>query len=108
MSLNVNGTADTVDALQALVPGAQWIWSEEEGLNWLDSNEQTKPTQSAIDAKIIELQADYDAKQYQRDRAAAYPSIQDQLDMMYHDQVDGTTTWKDAVAAVKAAHPQPE
>jgi hypothetical protein len=52
-------------------------------------------------------QTAYDNNQYQRDRASAYPSIQDQLDMQYHDAVDGTTTWKDAVAAVKTAHPKP-
>ena len=39
-------------------------------------------------------------------RIAAYASIGDQLDMQYHDAVDGTTTWKDHVAAVKAAHPK--
>ena len=36
------------------------------------------------------LKAEYDANQYQRDRQ--YPSIGDQLDMQYHDQIDGTTT----------------
>ena len=41
-------------------------------------------------------------------RADAYPSIQDQLDMQYHDAVDGTTTWKDAIAKVKADNPKPE
>ena len=40
--------------------------------------------------------------------AAAYASIGDQLDMQYWDQVNGTTTWKDAIAAVKVAHPKPE
>lgn len=39
-------------------------------------------------------------------RQNAYPSIQEQLDMMYHDQVDGTTTWKDAIAQVKADNPK--
>ncbi len=39
-------------------------------------------------------------------RAAEYPTIQDQLDAMYHDKVDGTTTWVDGIAAVKAAHPK--
>ena len=39
-------------------------------------------------------------------RIAAYASIGDQLDMQYHDAVDDTTTWKDHVAAVKAAHPK--
>ena len=39
-------------------------------------------------------------------RQKAYGSIGDQLDMQYHDDVDGTTTWKDHVAAVKAANPK--
>ena len=41
--------------------------------------------------------------QYRRD---AYPSIGDQLDMQYHDSVDSTTTWADAIAAVKANYPK--
>lgn len=41
-------------------------------------------------------------------RQKAYPSLQQQLDMMYHDQVDGTTTWKDAIAKVKADNPKSE
>ena len=64
-------------------------------------------TWSQVSAKKAELQTDYDNKQYQRDRADAYPSIQDQLDMQYHDSVDGTTTWKDAVAKVKSDNPKP-
>ena len=70
-----------------------------------------------VEAKLSELQADWDAKQYQRDRnpdewekvnaTNFYPSIGDQLDMQYHDKKDGTTTWEDAVQAVKDAHPKP-
>ena len=41
---------------------------------------------------------------YRRD---AYPSIGDQLDMQYHDSVNGTTTWTDAIAAVKAKYAKP-
>tara|TARA_R110000787_G_scaffold193035_5_gene304589 strand:+ start:5136 stop:5423 length:288 start_codon:yes stop_codon:yes gene_type:complete len=44
---------------------------------------------------------------YTEARAAAYPSIQDQLDMQFHDNANGTTTWADTIAAVKAAHPKP-
>ena len=44
---------------------------------------------------------------YADNRRAAYASTGDQLDMQYHDAVDGSTTWKDHVAAVKAAHPKP-
>ena len=59
-----------------------------------------------IEAKMTELQAEYDANQYQRDRV--YPSIQEQLDMQYWDKVNGTTTWKDAIAKVKLDNPKPE
>ena len=40
-------------------------------------------------------------------RKTAYGDIGSQLDMQYHDNVDGTTTWKDHVAKVKADHPKP-
>jgi len=39
-------------------------------------------------------------------RQMAYPTIQEQLDMQYHDAVNGTTTWKDAIQAVKDANPK--
>ena len=64
-------------------------------------------TWSQVSAKKAELQTAYDNNEYQRDRADAYPSIQDQLDMQYHDAVDGTTTWKDAIATVKTDIPKP-
>ena len=40
-------------------------------------------------------------------RKTAYGSIEDQLDMQYKDNINGTTTWKDHVAAVKSANPIP-
>ena len=46
-----------------------------------------------------------DPEQYKIDRA--YPSIQEQLDMQYWDSVNGTTTWKDAIATVKTENPKP-
>ena len=69
---------------------------------------QTPPTEEAIQEKLKELQADYDAIQYQRDRADAYPSIQEQLDMQYWDAVNGTKKWQEAVAKVKTDNPKPE
>ena len=41
-------------------------------------------------------------------RQAAYASITDQLDQQYWDAVNGTTTWKDAIAKVKSDNPKPE
>jgi len=59
-----------------------------------------------VEINLEEAQALFDAKQYQEDRR--YPSIQEQLDMQYWDAVNGTTTWKDAIAQVKADNPKPE
>jgi hypothetical protein len=39
-------------------------------------------------------------------RSLEYPSIGDQLDMLYHDMADGTSTWRDAIAAVKEKYPK--
>ena len=60
------------------------------------------------EAQALEEKAEYDANEYQRDRATAYPSIQEQLDMQYWDKVNGTTNWKDAIAKVKSNTPKPE
>ena len=64
-------------------------------------------TMSLYEAEVARLEAEHAATQYQRDRAEAYASIADQLDMQYWDSVNGTTTWADHIAAVKAAHPKP-
>ena len=63
--------------------------------------------EALITAEVTRLQAEYDANQYQRDRATAYPSLQDQADMQFHDLANGTTTWLDAIQAVKDAYPKP-
>ena len=41
-------------------------------------------------------------------RQEAYASIPDQLDQLYWDKVNDTTTWKDAIAKVKSDNPKPE
>ncbi len=60
-----------------------------------------------IAAARTELDKAAAAVKYKSDRAAAYASIGDQLDMQYWDAVNGTTTWKDHVAKVKADNPKP-
>lgn len=52
------------------------------------------------------LMASIAENQWERNRIAAYPSIQEQLDMQYWDSVNGTTTWADAIAKVKADYPK--
>jgi hypothetical protein len=64
------------------------------------------PSKEDQDTWASEYEAHVAATKYQDDRKPAYPSIQDQLDMQYHDLVDGTTTWKDAVEVVKNKYPK--
>ena len=59
-----------------------------------------------IEAKVAELQTAYDNNAYQRTRAKEYPSLQDQMDLQYKDLLNGTTTWKDAIAKVKTDNPK--
>ena len=44
--------------------------------------------------------------QYKDQRASAYPSIQEQLDLLYWDKINGTDNWEQAIAAVKAEYPK--
>ncbi len=70
-------------------------------IEWLEGT--TPISKADIEAKMVELQAEYDAKQYQRDRATAYPSIQDQLDKIYHSGID---EWKKVIKATKDKFPK--
>tara|TARA_Y100000310_G_scaffold296380_1_gene328586 strand:- start:8 stop:316 length:309 start_codon:yes stop_codon:yes gene_type:complete len=61
------------------------------------------------DAVIYDTHAELDeVVTYIARRRNTYPEVEEQLDMQYHDAVDGTTTWQDAVKAVKDANPKPE
>jgi len=93
---------DKIDAVKELVGGG--LTQIADG-SIVYHDGQTPPTEEEIQAKIVELQAAYDSKQYQRDRASAYPSTADQLDMLYHQGIEG---WKAEIKKVKDAHPKPE
>ena len=88
------------DAVLALV-GGQVSCSGDE---YVYHEDQIRPTEKEIITKLKELEADYNAKQYQRDRAVEYPSINDQLDEIFHK---GLTEWKKTIQAVKDKHPKP-
>jgi len=60
--------------------------------------------QSDIDAARTTLNAEYAALEYSRNRAAEYPSIEDQLDTIYHSGVAG---WKTKIKAIKDKYPKP-
>ncbi len=73
----------------------------------MDKNGNQVPVvQSDYEAEVARLQAEYDAQAYARARAKAYPSWQEQMDMMYHDQTEGSRTWLDAIESVKETYPK--
>ena len=91
------------DAVHSLVGGG--MSGDSDVFESIDYKEgQTPPSKEEAENKLTELIAEYDALQYQRDRY--YPTIGNQLDMQYWDQVNGTTTWKDAIAKVKSDNPK--
>jgi len=96
---------DIPAALQSLTPGATWALRGDEwsGLEWRDENIEC-PTEEAVAAEITRLQEEYDSLEYQRLRKEAYPSIEDQLDTLYHDGLDA---WRASVKAVKDEFPKP-
>ena len=71
-------------------------------ITWHDGN-PTNITNQQITDKQAELQVEYDAKQYQRDRAEEYPTWQDQLDDIYHNGLDA---WKATIKATKDKYPK--
>ena len=82
------------------------IINEKTGVFKEDGTEITI-VQSEVDKARAEIDAEYAALEYSRNRAAQYPSQEEQFDMQYWDSVNGTTTWKDAIAKVKADNPKP-
>lgn len=51
-----------------------------------------------------DVQVEINANDYKEKRAQSYPSITDQLDILYHEGIDA---WKAAITAVKQEYPKP-
>jgi hypothetical protein len=98
---------DISAAILSLRPGAVWslLGNNYEDLQWSDENELPPPTEEEVLKEAERLVNEWQNKQYQRDRATAYPSIQDQLDTLYHQGYDG---WKESINKVKEEYPKPE
>jgi len=63
-----------------------------------DYNDETKRKKH-----MATLKSEWENKKYQRNRAEAYPSIEDQLDDLYHNGIDG---WKKTIKAIKDKYPK--
>ena len=108
--MDVNERFDHIEDVLVRLHRGQWFgWSDSTNkvyANLVIHGDQEKPTQEFLEAELSQLQSEHDAKDYARNRATAYASTGDQLDMQYWDSVNDTTTWKDHVASVKAQFPK--
>jgi len=94
---------DIISSILAINANAKCTVNGEDANNvtWHDG---TTPIASAdILTKQKELQTAYNNNKYQRNRAVAYPSMEDQLDDIYHNGVD---EWKKTIKAVKDKYPK--
>ena len=92
-------------AISSLAPKSQWfcIDCDYEQLEWF-SEDIPKPTKEEIEAEMQRLQTEYENNDYQRLRAAEYPSFADQFDLLYHGGYDA---WKAEIDKVKEKYPKP-
>ena len=102
MNCFINGKISRFAVVHSLVGGQ--ISGDGESFTYHDG--QTPPTEAEIDAEVKRLQAEYDSQEYARKRAEAYPSVGDQLDMIYKDMKNSTTTHAEAVEAIKTKFPK--
>ena len=93
------------DAIRKAYPEVITIWDSKGAFD--KDLKQITLEQSKIDTARTTLNTEAAAIKYKSDRAAAFASTGDQLDMQYWDAVNGTTTWKDHVAKVKSDNPKP-
>ena len=80
-----------------------------ETLHWKDS-EVAPPTKEEVEALVAELQPEWD--QWTEERKTAYPTIEDQLDMLWHmvnrgEQIVKGSVWFEAVRRAKESTPKP-
>ena len=92
-------------ALKKLAPNANYSVIGEDFI-WRDKN-INQPSEDDINNAMAEAEGVFNNNEYKYNRVNTYPSIQEQLDMQYCDSVNGTTTWKDAIAKVKTDIPKP-
>jgi len=92
-----------IDAIRKINLNAEVSVSGNDINNITWENGTTPIPKADIEAKMVEVQAEYDAKQYQRDRAKEYPSIADQLDDIYHNGIDA---WKVKIKTTKDKYPK--
>ena len=100
---------DEAKAILALIPNAKFQQKPDGTLIWADTRVQ--PTETEIQAKITELQAQYDAKAYARARRQKFPNEHDLLVALWEKVMEDRSESADALQVirtqVKSDNPKP-
>jgi hypothetical protein len=104
--MQMQNTNDLLIVALSNLHGSSWATCglSVDAITWKDEHETTEQERQAIQAELARLQAEYAAKEYQRNRAAEYPSFAEQFDTLYHGGYDA---WKATIDSVKAKYPKP-
>ena len=94
---------DILKSILAINPKAQVSINAEDVKQITWHNDTTPISEKEILTKQKELIAEYNSKEYQRKRRFEYPPIEDQLDDLYHNGIDG---WKSTIKAIKDKYPK--
>ena len=96
-----------IEAIVAINPDAQ-VTVYGEDYDTIDWNAGTAVISKAdIDAKLVELEAEWTAQEYARNRKTEYDAL-NQFELISDDTNNGTSTHIDAVNAIKTKYPKPE
>ena len=85
------------EAIYALYPNVVWI-DEALGAHDKDNNK--------VEIDVDAVNAWIDPEAYKQRRVFEYPALAEQLDMLYHDRINSTDTWMEAIQAVKTKYPK--
>tara|TARA_R100000388_G_scaffold13507_2_gene11097 strand:- start:473 stop:799 length:327 start_codon:yes stop_codon:yes gene_type:complete len=108
--MQLNGRADHIEDYLVTVRMDQWFgWSDSNNkiyANLIVHDGGTKPTEKECIDGLAAMQAAWDLENdsYKSQRKAEYPSIEDQLDNIYHNGIDA---WKAAIKTIKDKYPKP-
>lgn len=95
-----------INAIQSLVPNAQCVVTNNGYENIIWHDERPLPSKELVDAEFARLQAEDEAKEYQRQRAAEYPDFRDYLDGVVKSDQAQIDAYVAACQAVKAKYPK--
>jgi hypothetical protein len=97
------------ESLKSLRPNSSWIVRGDdsyENIEWQDPDNKI-PSPEELLSESHKVAAEKQKTAYRQQRSTEYPMINDQLDMLYHDMINGTHIWTDMISAIKTKYPKP-